>query len=110
VQRELWSKFPNPNYVTNPQKGGMHNRGMAVDLTIVDSLGKDWDMGTSFDYFGKEAHMDYMELPKKVISKRIAMKKIMEKGGLKGIRTEWWHYSDRDTLYDLSEWEWKCKK
>jgi D-alanyl-D-alanine dipeptidase len=109
VQRALWNQYPNPNYVTNPDKGSMHNRGMAVDLTVVDKEGKEWDMGTPFDFFGRKSHIDYMDLPSQVIKNRKALILMMEKAGFKGIRTEWWHFSDRENLSELSEWEWECK-
>ena len=49
-------------YVSNPAKGGgLHNYGMAVDLTIVDASGKLLPMGTPYDFFGTEAHTDKEE-------------------------------------------------
>ena len=65
IQQKLWDKFKNPLYVTDPAKGSMHNRGAAVDLTIVDANGKQLEMGTPFDYFGKEAHHAYQDYQKK---------------------------------------------
>ena len=32
-------------YVAHPEKGSMHNYGIAVDITIVDERGEDLDMG-----------------------------------------------------------------
>lgn len=107
-QQRLWDIVPNPDYVTPPHKGSMHSRGLAVDLTIVDDKGKDLDMGTPFDFFGKEAHTDYKGHSAEINNNRELLKSTMEKYGFKGIRTEWWHYSIA-VKYPLDEWTWQCK-
>ncbi len=108
AQQKLWDIVPNPNYVTNPKKGSMHNRGLAVDVGLVDKEGRVIDMGTDFDYFGKEAHHDFYGLDKKVLKYRGFLKKLMDLHGFKSIRTEWWHYSLRDVSAPISDWEWSC--
>ncbi len=108
-QQRLWDKVPNPDYVTPPAKGSMHSRGAAVDLTIVDKNGKELDMGTPYDFFGKEAHYDYTKLPQKVLDNRRLLRKVMEAAGFAGIRTEWWHFSYRSGKYELSDYLWPCK-
>src|SRR6478736_1853786 len=50
IQKRMWAIVPNPQYVANPSKGSIHNRGGAVDITLVDFDGKELDMGTSFDF------------------------------------------------------------
>jgi D-alanyl-D-alanine dipeptidase len=107
AQQRLWDVVPNPDYVTPPSKGSMHNRGLAVDLTIVDEKGKDLDMGTPYDFFGKEAHTDNLTLPRKVLENRTLLTSTMKEVGLKGIRTEWWHFSFEQNAA-LSDWEWTC--
>ena len=43
--------------MANPAKGSGHNRGLAVDLTMIDlKTGKELDMGTGFDNFTDTAH------------------------------------------------------
>src|SRR5262245_38439969 len=37
VQKIFWQLVPDERYVGNPAKGSKHNRGCAVDLTLVDS-------------------------------------------------------------------------
>lgn len=108
IQWKLWNKVPNPNYVADPRKGSMHNRGSAVDLTIVDANGKELDMGTDYDYFGKEGHHDYTSLPKKVLENRALLKKVMGDHGFQWIRTEWWHYSYKPKSYPLADVLWSC--
>ncbi len=107
-QQKLWDIVPNPIYVSNPKKGSMHNRGAALDLTIVDADGKELDMGTDFDYFGREAHTDFVDLPDTVLQNRAILKEIMLGNGFKGIQSEWWHYSISGLGSELSEWVWPC--
>ena len=108
IQQKLWDKFKNPLYVTDPAKGSMHNRGAAVDLTIVDPDGKQLDMGTAFDYFGKEAHHAYTNLSKEVLANRKLLLETMQAVELHPITTEWWHYSFRGERYELSDMLWDC--
>ncbi|MBP6693565.1 MAG: M15 family metallopeptidase [Saprospiraceae bacterium] len=108
-QEKLWKIMPNPNYVTPPYKGSVHSRGMAADLTIVNKEGKELDMGTSFDFFGKEAHTDYQNHSDQVLKNRQLLKKMMEIHGFKGIRTEWWHYSYRKLKGSIDNWVWDCE-
>ncbi len=108
-QQKLWDKVPNPDYVTPPQKGSMHSRGAAVDLTIVDKKGKELDMGTPYDFFGEKAHADCTDLPEKILANRKLLKTTMESVGFRGIRTEWWHFSFGKKEFDLSSEVWKCE-
>jgi len=109
-QQRLWDKVPNPDYVTPPAKGSMHSRGAAVDLTIVDEKGNELDMGTPYDFFGKEAHTDNMNLPAPVLANRRLLRETLEAVGFKGIRTEWWHFSFQGKNYPLSDYVWPCEK
>ena len=100
VQKQMWKIYPNPNYVANPYKkmASIHNRGGAVDLTLVDSTGVEVDMGTGFDFFGKKAHHTYTALPTQVLAMRKLLKETMESVGFQSIRTEWWHYSYKKSM------------
>ena len=108
IQQKLWDKFKNPLYVTDPAKGSMHNRGAAVDLTIVDAEGNQLDMGTPFDFFGIEAHHAYTNLSKEVLANRKLLLETMQAVELHPITTEWWHYSFRGERYELSDMLWEC--
>ncbi|PCJ01130.1 MAG: peptidase M15 [Flavobacteriales bacterium] len=109
IQKRMWEILPDGRYVANPNKSGsIHNRGGAVDITLVDSTGKELDMGTSFDHFGKEAHHDYEVLNDTIKKNRNLLKEVMEKNGFKSLRTEWWHYSYQ-SHYNLSNSPIKCE-
>ncbi len=60
--------------------GSNHNRGLAVDLTIVDmKTGKELDMGTGFDDFTDTAHQSFLQLPAQVRANRLLLRSVNEK-------------------------------
>jgi zinc D-Ala-D-Ala dipeptidase len=93
VQKKMWKIYPNPTYVADPARGSHHNRGCAVDVSLVDSLGNDIIMPTEFDDFTEKASHGYMELPEEAIKNRELLKKAMEDAGFISLQSEWWHYS-----------------
>ena len=109
IQKKMWQLVPNPDYVANPARGSMHNRGTAVDITLVDTKGTDFDMGTPFDFFGVEASHSYQKLTDTQIANRIFLKTIMLENGFKPFDTEWWHYSLIDGASEkLANFKWTC--
>lgn len=109
VQYKMWELVPNPQYVANPVKGSIHNKGGAVDITLEDSNGEELDMGTDFDFFGKRAYHDNLDLPKEVLTNRKLLKNTMEKHGFWSIRTEWWHYNLSAGSNDkVANFTWPC--
>jgi D-alanyl-D-alanine dipeptidase len=109
IQKRMWKIVPNPSYVADPSKGSIHNRGGAVDITLVDAKGKELDMGTSFDHFGIEAGHNYQNLSQEIKSNRELLKKVMIEKGFNPFDSEWWHYSLKSALNDkVSNEKWKC--
>jgi D-alanyl-D-alanine dipeptidase len=109
VQYKMWEIFPNPQYVADPVKGSIHNRGGAVDITLETLDGKALNMGTDFDFFGKEAHHDHLQLPEEVLRNRALLKEVMEAHGFWSIRTEWWHYNLGSASNDpVANFRWAC--
>lgn len=94
VQFLMWEILPNPIYVADPRTGSNHNRGAAVDVTLIDlASGQEFQMPTPFDWFGPEAAHDYMNLPPNVIANRALLRDMMEQvGGFMRLNSEWWHY------------------
>ena len=110
VQKKMWKILPGTHYVANPAKGSKHNRGAAVDLTLVDAQGKELDMGTPFDFFGEKAHHTCTTLPKKVLENRKLLKDILNKYNFKSIYSEWWHYEYRPEMQSKVEnFQWQCE-
>ena len=109
IQKRMWAIVSNPEYVANPAKGSIHNRGGAVDISLVDKRGKELNMGTAFDFFGKEAGHNYTSLSKKIIKNRILLKTVMVENNFKIFDSEWWHYNLKDASKDkISNFKWDC--
>jgi zinc D-Ala-D-Ala dipeptidase len=110
IQKKMWKIMPNPDYVANPMNGSIHNRGCAVDITLVDSLGVELKMGTEFDFFGEEASHRYENLPADVLANRKMLKEIMMENGFVPMMSEWWHYNLKNGTKDkVSNFKWECE-
>lgn len=96
VQRKMWALVPDERYVADPAKGSRHNRGAAVDLTLVRADGSDLPMPTGYDDFTERAHRDYTNLPADVLANRARLERVMTRHGFVGLPTEWWHFDDAD--------------
>jgi len=106
VQQILWDSLDKPDsvkplYVADPKVGGLHNFGVAVDLTIFDTeADSTLDMGTGYDYFGYPAYPDREKqmlaegkITKAQIANREILRKVMVGAGFTGIGSEWWHFN-----------------
>ena len=105
VQQKMWNTVASTKksiYVSNPRNGGgMHNYGLAVDITLCKAAtGDTLDMGTKVDFLGSYAHIDNEAdlVSRHIISKeakknRELLRKVMTEAGFKPLRTEWWHFN-----------------
>ncbi len=108
VQEQLWHALDGTGlqmYLANPERGSIHSFGMAVDITLIDSQGRELDMGTPFDdltdlsHPGKEAEfLGQGALSQFQIDNRQLLRNAMHYGGFSGINTEWWHFDCGDRL------------
>lgn len=111
VQRRMYQAVagtPKKIYVAAPERGGRHNYGVAVDLTIVDASGKPLDMGSPFDHFGEEAHLGNEEalvragiFNKEVPANRSLMRRLLGAEGLRPYDKEWWHYQEQMPMSEV---------
>ena len=109
IQNKMWKIVPNANYVANPKRGSIHNRGGAVDITLIDSSGTELNMGTKFDFFGKEASHNYLDFSAEILANRRFLKETMLQNNFKSFDSEWWHYNLKTALNDkISNAKWKC--
>jgi zinc D-Ala-D-Ala dipeptidase len=100
VQQRLFEVVPNPDYVAEPVfdengkpiRGSKHNRGAAVDLTLIALDGAAVDMPTDYDDFSERAHPDDPEMSDLHRSNVRILAEAMAKHGFTPIRTEWWHF------------------
>ncbi|MBS0650867.1 MAG: D-alanyl-D-alanine dipeptidase [Verrucomicrobia bacterium] len=96
AQKVFWDYCPDPRFVAPPDKGSKHNRGAAVDLTLVDQEGKELKMPTGFDDFTDKAHRSYERLPKEVLHNRMLLESVMSEQGFIPLASEWWHFDDEE--------------
>ncbi len=92
IQKKLWALVPDPRYVADPRKGSRHNRGAAVDVTLVGPDGAELEMPTGYDDFSPKAHRDYAGASEKARENRALLEAAMTARGFLGLRTEWWHF------------------
>jgi zinc D-Ala-D-Ala dipeptidase len=92
VQKKMWAICSNPDFVADPAKGSRHNRGAAVDLTLIKLDGTELPMPTAFDDFTEKAHRKYMNLPADAIKNRALLERVMQEHEFVGLGTEWWHF------------------
>ena len=77
-----------------------HSRGSTVDLTLLDmSTGRELDMGSPFDFFGKISHPDYLDITEEQYDNRMFLRSAMLRSGFEPIDCEWWHFTLRDEPY-----------
>ena len=99
VQRKMWNLIRDERYVSNPAKNkGRHTRGTAVDVTLIDKLGRELPMPSDFDDFSERAHRDNQGGTADQRRNRQLLQTVMQRHGFLGYPTEWWHF-------DLKNWE-----
>lgn len=110
VQKKMWDVLPNPVYVADPYSGqaSMHNRGVAVDVTIEDFSGKELEMGTGFDSFEKKAWPSYRNFPDTILANRDLLIATMDSAGFRNSRSEWWHFSLRGASFKVEDLPLPC--
>ena len=117
IQKNLWdyyrnyisNKFPDLSdkeidfktsfFVSKPSYNinlpSLHNTGGSIDLTIVNDLGVELNMGTEFDDFSKRAWTNYYEkydINEEVKINRRILYNVMIESGFTNLPSEWWHY------------------
>ena len=104
VQQKMWNKVKGTtqqNYVSNPANGGgLHNYGLAVDVSIADCNGDTLPMGTLVDALTPTSHIDKEQelvrskkITTEAASNRALLRNVMKKAGFKLLRSEWWHFN-----------------
>ncbi len=97
VQKIFWDLVPDDRYVANPYKGGSrHNRGGAVDITLVDKDGHEVQMPSGFDDFSSKAWSNNFALTTAVQKNVTYLRQVMMTHGFTPLEHEWWHFDDKD--------------
>lgn len=90
---KFYEVYRDTTYVASPYKGSRHNRGCAIDMTLVDlKTGKDLAMPTEYDSFKKEAWPSTPVKDPTIKKNRDLIISVMQKHGFKVNSSEWWHF------------------
>ena len=102
VQESIWREVegtPMAPYFAPPDRGSIHSFGMAVDVTLIDPLGREADMGSGFDEMASISHPALHDellasgrLSQAQVDVRNSLRDAMAQGGFRGIASEWWHF------------------
>lgn len=92
VQKAMWRIKPDPTYVANPSNGSRHNRGAAVDVTLVDADGSELKMPTTYDEFSPRARANDLKLSRVASKNRTILQEAMTANGFTIMPSEWWHF------------------
>ena len=93
VTVQFFKSASDKSFVANPKDGSRHNRGCAIDLTLINiKTGNEIEMPTPYDSFAVEAASDYNNLPENLIKNRGILRSVMEKNGFRVLNNEWWHF------------------
>lgn len=90
----FYEVYHDTTFVASPRTGSIHNRGAAVDLTLIQlETGEELEMPTRFDSFSDTASHSFMDLPEHILENRALLRGIMETFGFTIYEHEWWHYN-----------------
>ena len=90
---KFYEVYHDTTYVASPYRGSRHNRGCAIDMTIVDlKTRKELQMPTEFDSFKKEAWPRTQVKDPLIRKNRDLIISVMERNGFKVNASEWWHF------------------
>lgn len=92
AQWKLWEACPDPEFIADPRRGSPHNRGVAIDLTLIDDAGRELEMGTGFDDLRPISHHARLDIALEAQRNRFILMGIMSAAGWDFYRNEWWHY------------------
>jgi D-alanyl-D-alanine dipeptidase len=92
AQWALWHAVEDKRFVSDPRRGGVHPRGVAVDLTLVDGDGRPLEMGTGFDAITPLSAHGSLEVPAEAQRNRALLLGLMTAAGWDCYLLEWWHY------------------
>lgn len=99
VQEAFWRIMPDERYVLEPKREGgrmvkssRHNRGAAVDVTLVDAKGRELPMPTGYDDFSEKAHRGSPAATPEARRNSDILERAMAAQGFVPLPTEWWHF------------------
>lgn len=90
---KFYEVYRDTTYVASPYRGSRHNRGCAIDMTLIDlKTGKELPMPTEYDSFKKEAWPSTPVKDPIIKKNRDLIISVMQKHGFRVNSSEWWHF------------------
>ena len=90
---KFYEVYGDTTYVASPYRGSRHNRGCALDLTLIDlKTGRELKMPTGYDAFTKQAWPSTPMADPLIRKNRQLLIDVMEKNGFRVNSSEWWHF------------------
>lgn len=96
VTKIFWDRIPpdKREFVADPEKGSVHNRGCAVDLSIYHlKSNQPVEMPSDFDEMTERAYLNYCGGSVESRRARDLLREEMHGAGFHGIKNEWWHFN-----------------
>jgi D-alanyl-D-alanine dipeptidase len=93
AQRALFAAYPHPGRVADPKRGSLHQRGVAIDLGLVDRKGDAVPLPTRHDEFGPRTGADAPLADPAARKNRDLLRAAMTAAGFRVNPREWWHYA-----------------
>lgn len=95
IHQLLWSLAGDKQrFFADPRYGSVHNRGAAVDVTLLDARGREVEMPTDFDDFSGAAHREHAGMSIEAKANLELLTEVMVRHGFQPIDFEWWHFED----------------
>lgn len=89
----FYEVYHDTTYVASPYRGSRHNRGCAIDMTLIDlKTGQELKMPTAYDSFQKAAWPSTPVKDPEVRKNRALIIEVMKQQGFKVNSSEWWHF------------------
>lgn len=90
---KFYEVYRDTTYVASPYRGSRHNRGCALDLTVINlKTGEELKMPTGYDSFEKAAWPSTPVADPEARKNRTLLINAMQKHGFKVNSSEWWHF------------------
>lgn len=90
---KFYEVYPDTTFVASPYRGSRHNRGCAIDMTLIDlKTGKELKMPTGYDAFVRAARPTFPVTDAEVKKNRTLLIEIMSRYGFRVNSAEWWHF------------------
>lgn len=99
ITEAMWEPIKDADFVADPRQGSRHNRGAAVDLTLIDlHTGQEVPMPSNYDEFSDRARRNYTRGSAEQLANRQKLEEVMKRHAFEPLPSEWWHF-------DYSGWK-----